>query len=490
MDLKKIKGLADLLRSLTATMPTDVERFTSFLAYDSFAYEKHSVKERDDIYVWYDSQYVGQFSTLQEQVIAPQLKEAGHPASAKFIAAVILTYVVMRRRLDAVDDLQGLLKSFTAADVSQFFIMPCPSFVDIYPRKDAKRETEIIGPFQIGPFRHGPFAGKVLDQVKYRLTRAGLARMIPDIEKRTARFSISREPRSIKVLDFDALGIAGRSEVEVTLSNNYFDDLSFACFDEFWSEHLESQIHHVAAGADILDRSTLESIQGGTWLSIFLGFTCQDRGGTASFLWEESHLVGKVTLKLLHYAEHSEKHNRLISTEIRQPLGEGPYRLVQSVQNLARAMTYSRELALRDYADEEFLLLIEGMESLVGEKGNLQNSVARRIGAILALAENAPFDRMNKEIKDLYNERSKFVHENVRIDRESLPRTEQKCRIVYFAAFRSQAATLNAHPDNWKNRWLALLDYLASSFLAGVPLDHNAVTQSGANPVDSAAVLD
>ena len=95
--------------------------------------------------------------------------------------------------------------------------------------------------------------------------------MIRDIEKRTGRLSISREPRTIKILDFDALGIIGRSEIEVNLLNYYIDDISLACFDEFWSEHLESQIHLVASGADILDRATLESIQGATWLSIFLG---------------------------------------------------------------------------------------------------------------------------------------------------------------------------------------------------------------------------
>ena len=174
-------------------------------------------------------------------------------------------------------------------------------------------------------------------------------------------------------------------------------------------------------------------------------------------IWEDTHLMGTIAFKLFKYFKNSEKINRLSSTEIRQPLGEGPYRVFESVQSLARAMAHSREMAHRNYVDEALLSLIVGIESLLAEKSNIQNSVARRIGAILALAEDAPFDRMYKEVQDLYNIRSKFVHENFRIDRDVLPRTEQICRCVYFAAFRSQAAMLNADPTNWKNRWLKLL---------------------------------
>ena len=98
----------------------------------------------------------------------------------------------------------------------------------------------------------------------------------------------------------------------------------------------------------------------------------------------------------------------------------------------------------------------------------------------MSVSEDKHFGDSVKSVEKLYDARSRFVHQGEAIPPDSLKALKEVCRTVFFAASRSQARFTEGDENNWKSRWVTVLDYISACFDAGIIVDSGAATISGA----------
>jgi hypothetical protein len=480
MDFSQIDGLDDLLGSLTVGAKPESADYASFVIYPAHRY---SLCPGADICIWYKAALEASFQRLRA-LIQRALVKGGLGSSSRFADAVLFAYAITEPTDDRTEKLRRILVRTTVSDVSQFFIIPSSAFFEVWgSAKD--RPAMSIGSVKLGPFLHAPFSGDVLASVHYRIGKTGVRgdhRQALDAKKGT--ICVSREPRSISVMDFDRLNIKGASESELALLNYYFDDVAEYWFEEFWREHLEWQVTLVASGADVLDKGTLYGLPGYTELSIFLGLSINGHGGTVSMIEEVRSLRDSIAKRFYNFKQDCNRIKDRWAVEV--DTRDGPLSYFGSVVNLARYMVRSREMKLRGSTDEAFVLLITGLEALVADgHDSITKNISRRIAAITSLTESTAAEAARKEVAKLYEARSRFVHEAVPIDPSVLPILEHICERVYFTALRSQAVIKAPNNEDWRKRWLAVLDYLYAACCVDLPPEASALLESGIRRVSS-----
>jgi hypothetical protein len=470
--LGKIEGLSSLLGSLSM----DEEPGKVYhVVYSSF--EFLGPMERELGY-WYSEGHCTRGTLLR--LISERFKAAGHPHTNRLVDGLILAFVLMPKTGDAVADFAKVLSSFTAASVQQFVLLPSSALLRL-ERTEGPPEHDIIGLFGHGPFRYGPFAGGLLDGVKARLANIGMGDLSPELDKFFGCLALYRTHQGTNVINFAELGFRGNQAPEIVeLMQHYFDDLSIALFDGFWREHLESQYWYVAAGADLLDRALLESLTKTSWLSVYWGFEVLSGKGTISLLTEQSQLTGTLALRVHTLGKALSAAREVIKAELASPGAALSY---PSLMNFARLVARSRVLQTREYIEESFTLLMVALESLLVDRDSMISlNLRQRVGAVLAISQDRDFDDASRQVVELYNHRSNFVHGGRAISVCSLEALQKVCRTVFFAACRSQKQSAQAGDDEnaWRIKWLGVLDYVAACFKAGITVDSGAAVISGA----------
>jgi hypothetical protein len=403
MQIRKIEGLEELLRSLSLDEEPGKVRHVVYPSH------KYSKIPGQDIGFWYSAQRC-QYSTLRRLVLQ-EFKRVGHPDSNQLADGLVLAFVLMPKPEDVLTEFERTLNSFAEADVSQFLLIPSSALIEIRTA-DQPPKHDIIGFFGHGPFRYEPLAGNLMEQIKDQFERIGLADLLPDLDKFFGRIAVYRKQVSTKVLDFTGLGFKGHQPPgNIAFMQYYFDDLSEVLFEDFWREHLKTQYLSVAAGANLLDRTSLEALPGTAWLSVFSGFDLLTGKGIISLVTEESHRRDSLAMQVHSLGKELAEAVRRMELEITEHLGPGPHKVYPSLLNFARLVARSRELQTRGYFEESFTLLMVAMESLLAERDSIAATLSRRAGALLAVSRDEPFEASVKSILKLYDTRSKYVHE-------------------------------------------------------------------------------
>lgn len=473
MEFSELAELDDVLESLTVSVPDRLDEFTEVTIFPSHHY---SMRPGTDVVVWYRSALKEQFNRLRA-IVKRALAERGAGDSHRFADAAIFAFALKKPVDNRTAGLYRILQRTAPCDLSQFFLIPTSAFFSIWGDPDPGRSIS-IGHVDLGPFFHAPFTDDTLATVLYRVSKTGVqGDHCQALTAKEGTICIGRAPRAIKVLDLDALNIKGNSNLEVDLLNYYFDDVAEYWFDEFWREHMEWQVTLAASGAEVLDRASLYGVPGYTELSIFLGISVNGRTGTVSMIEETRHLRDSIGKRFYNFMQDCSK----VKDRWKIELGpeQGPL-YFGAVLSLARYITRSREMKLRGFKDEAFVLLITGLEALISDNDDsIAKNISRRIAVIISLTENRTLDTVRKEIARLYGVRSRFVHAAVPVDPELLPKLEHVCECVYFTALRSQISTKPEAREQWRTRWLMLLDYLFATSSAGLPPDTSAFLETG-----------
>jgi hypothetical protein len=470
MQILKMEGLESLLLSLS------LHEQTGKIRHVVYPWGQYSTTPGDDTCFWYSAKGC-QYATLR-RIVLQEFQRYGHPATDRLADAAILAFLLMPKQQDALTELERLLNSFADGNAWQFVVIPSSSLIKVVG-VNRPPENEIIGFFGHGPFRYGPLAGDLMDKVRYRVGRIGLKRHLGEIATLYGRITVYREPRRVKVIDFEKLGLRMSSTPVAALMNYYFDDLAAALFEEFWQEHLITQYQSVAAGANLLDRASLEALPGTVWLSAFWGFALPPLKGCVSLIHEVSHRRDTLAMQIHSLGAELGAAKSRLELELTDDPSRNLSRGSRSLHLFAKLMARSRELQNRGYVEESFTLLVVAMESLLGERASISRTWSRRAGSLIALSQGASFSESTKSIQELYDLRSRYVHDGGAITLESLKELQVVCQTVFFAAYRSQIRCADGNEASWCLRWVAVLDYISGCLEAGFPIDPSATRFSG-----------
>ena len=471
--LTEFAEVDDILESLTVAAPPASGEFTSLVIYPS---DDYSLRPGSDVCLWYRATLGEQLQRLRA-VVKQLLAKRGVGDSTRFADAAIFAYALTKPAENQKKHLLRILESITSCDLSQFFIIPSSAFFSLWSEAN-EQPSMSIGHLKLGPFIHTPFAGDVLSTVQYRIAKTGVhGEHRQALAAKEGTICIARNPRSITVLDLDRLNIRANSELEAGLLNYYFDDVAEYWFGEFWREHLDWQLTLAASGGEVLDRQTLYGLPGYTELSIFLDISVNGHNGTISMIEETRHVRDSVAKRFYNFTQGCKEIQDRWQIEL-DPKETVLY--FGAVITLARYITRSREMKLRGFTDEAFVLLITGIEALMADSDDsITKNISRRIAAILSLSDNKQIHAARKDVAKLYAARSRFVHAAIPIDPSLLPALESICERVYFTAIRSQTVTQPTKRDDWRSRWLTLLDYLYATCSVGLTPESGALLETG-----------
>jgi hypothetical protein len=90
-----------------------------------------------------------------------------------------------------------------------------------------------------------------------------------------------------------------------------------------------------------------------------------------------------------------------------------------------------------------------------------------------------PFHAAARDIQQLYDSRSQFVHKAQPVKSTDLDKLVNLCVSAYLTALQAYLQLTMATADNWIHRWHVALDYVSSALAAGVTVDSKAATEAG-----------
>jgi hypothetical protein len=324
-----------------------------------------------------------------------------------------------------------------------------------------------------------PFSLGKLDvaKIKYQSERAGSDFANRYVENLAGRYAVSRPAVPVRVIDgWTSFSLpwpfsrpTGHKSMLYALTDRYFHLLSAAYFDEFWSQFDDVQDILVAAGAPYLDQRGLRTYFTHQQFTIFLN--CGPRragwvapnGGMIKVDWSNVHvrIPKKISELRTEYA-----FDGLMDTESHNLL-----------RQFAKFFARGKRHLMDGRKDEGFLHLIIALDLVLGDKQQSTAKITKRAAALVGYSSGNSYGDEEKKIRDLYGQRSRYVHEGRSVGEDKIVELEGVCDVVLKSLLRLQARKGNAARVA---EWQKDLDYIVGAIEAGRPLEDHILADVGA----------
>ena len=114
--------------------------------------------------------------------------------------------------------------------------------------------------------------------------------------------------------------------------------------------------------------------------------------------------------------------------------------------------------------DEAFLHFVVALDLLLGSEGRSADSVAARVALLVHRPLETSLNEQIRQIKRLYDLRSKYVHEGRSVGADDVDRVDQTCAEVLWAILYTSANESIRSVEEWVRK----IDYLSAALQAGV----------------------
>ncbi len=152
--------------------------------------------------------------------------------------------------------------------------------------------------------------------------------------------------------------------------------------------------------------------------------------------------------------------------------------LHETIRVYARFMVKARMRAFNKQVDDAFLHYVICLDLLFGKAGNLNQSIASRAAVATFQHFSRSYADQVKQVSELYDIRSKYVHRGEHIDEAKLQQVEQICKEVLRCLLRLNR---NARHDDETlvEDWIKKLDHLSTGIQASEPVPVSLFTDWG-----------
>ncbi len=121
-------------------------------------------------------------------------------------------------------------------------------------------------------------------------------------------------------------------------------------------------------------------------------------------------------------------------------------------------------------SSEAFIHCVFALDLALGGTQDNTKNATRRSAAIYSGATGTPFKSVEKELRALFEARSKYVHEGVEVPEQKFALLLQICGMVTESLLRCRHATLASHERFITEYWYPRLDLVVAAMNAGVDL--------------------
>ena len=379
------------------------------------------------------------------KAVSRELKERDHPAGDEFARVFLAAYALRGPAPGSpVSRLVKLLDSIGPAKAWHYQITGLPF-------------ARGLAPYHIGPFRLGPLRR---DKLTYWCKRVGCDYFDRYPNAHVDSFAVESEPAVLAILDVNKAFGDLRIPVDATMiavRDHYFDALSLHLCDSFTRQFREVQYVPVAAGAPYLDPDQPGFWMGSSFVTVYWrlgdrneGYFSPNGGAVGANILGVDDKVTAVQQQL----QNEYSFTGLGNSELHTVLGV-----------YCRFLTRAASLQSDDQVHEAFLHRVIALDLLLGDKQSSADRVSSRAGAIVGQALDMDHVAAVKLVKDLYDARSRFVHQGRAVGAADTDRVGDANGAVLRCLLRLQTKPEN-HEPGFIGEWLKRLDLVAATLSA------------------------
>lgn len=334
----------------------------------------------------------------------------------------------------------------------------------------SKQFTQQSWNFEIGSFVVGEID---LSKIKSYSRRAGsdyYERYRNEIKERIA---VQRKAISIKALDvYRIYGDTQSVDLSLDVVNNgkyywsiwmYFEHIGIFHRMQFFELLIREQdlmyaLEEIRLHPDGLHYAEM------LFLSAFISFNRDKKTGWITPIGTSP----KITIRTVdNFSQRIANFNNWLSVQVGKPeLNKNA--IFYSLEAFVRFVNKGHEFKEEGKHNEAFLHYVIALDLMFGERESLSSSIAKRVAVICYKTLDMSYVDALKRIKEIYNDRSKYVHEGKNVKENLLPSLIAVCQSIVRVLIKLSA--MNYDDTIFPANWFKQLDLAAASLEAEADL--------------------
>ncbi len=161
--------------------------------------------------------------------------------------------------------------------------------------------------------------------------------------------------------------------------------------------------------------------------------------------------------------------------------------LMPLIKNIARSISRGWTHAYSGRVDEAFLFMVISLEQIFSSKIATSQNLARRTAVVCHQELEKPFDEVRRMVSDLYDKRSRIVHDGESPDFDSFSNLQEIATCVLKSLLRYARNGLDAGDvvsDDLHIQWLKVIDFIASAIDAKQSVSEETFRRCGLETTD------
>lgn len=454
MGLPNKPNFEALLKSITPHQPNRPSQMESIIAIAASAgFDVNRPVKFSEHKLWYSLTENLDINVLISK-IQGELRLKRHPHGREVALCVLCLYSLLPAIEGSyVQRFNALLNSMVPSDLTQVFILPVP------PPPGYE--------FKFGSFTAGTLNSQ---RIGYRCRKAGSDCFERYESRIRGMLAYERDLVQVQVIDWIPYLDNLRSSTQAPALRSkcdyfievYFYRLARDLLEDFWATMLEEQHMIIALGSTYVDERSLQIIPDSFLISIFqnIGF------GKYGFVAPGGSYT---VMDLAGTNKAIPKNNFRLQQEFNFD-SFGVSVLHQTMKSFVRFISRAKRHIWAERRDEGFLHFVIALDLLLtaGNKDNLANTVSKRASVLIHRICGRDFQAQaqKKLVAEIYDMRSKYVHEGKPVDDATRIELETVCEEILLCLLRLQLIKTN-HGEHFYKQWLKEIDYVASAFEAG-----------------------
>jgi hypothetical protein len=399
--------------------------------------------------------YKEDFSSLLRETEIELRKNQIFGASSMLAESALILNIAYRQT-DTPISLENMLGMVQEVDTTTFIGIPAMAVI-----MSGQDESLLLG-FRVGRFMVGGHAlyqhYKLFEQSAKETQNSG-KQDVP-----IAGSWIMRDPISCRVLAaaFDKSLVSEVREL-------HLGQLAGCLAEAFKSEFALDQSIPVALGAPAFDTNTLFSLN-----HLRIDVTFGTQGSSSQILLNH----GSQTIPA-NIGELGLKNGVLAELQGDKPLGAFPD-VDRMLGTFSRFLLKAKAHEIGSRSSDAFIHCVFALDLALGGKQDSTKNTTRRAAAIYSAATGVRFKDAEKELRAIFDARSKYVHEGTEISNEKFLLLLEICSFIAECLLRARASTGAEGPKFITEHWYPRLDLLVAAMIAGVQLSREHFLECGA----------